>query len=192
MPAEVGAFGEVLAEEPVGRSLSVSRIARQRKPSGRGWFFAGGWAWPTKPGSRRAAGVAGTLTLTLAKVATGCSSEEPAWVIAWASPHSALPELDGRECDARASSLISVLGPGSGDMMGDRVPAAGGRGRSFYGGRPQGVCQTAPCGDRSIGEPAAPHQRSGSAKRAHRRPGQAAVGSSAGTNAWSPSSRRVW
>jgi hypothetical protein len=142
-------------------SLSVSGIARQRKPSGRGWFFAGGWAWPTEPGSRWSGrSVAGTPTLTLARVATGCSSEEPAWVTAWASPHPARPEMDGRECDARVSSLISVLGPGSGDMMGDRVPATGGRGRSFYGGRPQGVCQTAPRGDRSIGEPAAPHQRS--------------------------------
>jgi hypothetical protein len=40
---------------------------------------------------------------------------------------------------ARVSSLISVLGPVSGDMMGDRVPARGGCGRSFYGGRPRGV-----------------------------------------------------
>jgi hypothetical protein len=144
-----------------GRSLSVSGVARQRKPVGRGWFFAGGWAWPTEPGSRWSGrSVAGTPTLTLARVATGCSSEEPAWVTAWASPHPARPEMDGREGDARVSSLISVLGPGSGDMMGDRVPATGGRGRSFYGGRPQGVCQTAPRGDRSIGEPAAPHQRS--------------------------------
>ena len=61
-------------------------------------------------------------------------------------------------CGARASSLISVLGPGSGDMMGDRVPAGGGCGRSFYGGRPR-VRNDAPRGDRSIRELATPHQR---------------------------------
>jgi hypothetical protein len=48
----------------------------------------------------------------------------------------------------------------SGDMMGDRVPARGGCGRSFYGGRPGGTGRTAPRGDRSIRELAAPHQRS--------------------------------
>ena len=43
----------------------------------------------------------------------------------------------------------------SGDMMGDRVPAGGGCGRSFYVGRPRQVRD-----GRSIREPAAPHQRS--------------------------------
>jgi hypothetical protein len=33
-------------------SLSVSGVARQWKPVCRGWFFAGGWAWQTEPGSR--------------------------------------------------------------------------------------------------------------------------------------------
>jgi hypothetical protein len=33
-------------------SLSVSGVVRQRTPVGRGWFFAGGWAWQTEPGSR--------------------------------------------------------------------------------------------------------------------------------------------
>jgi Homeodomain-like domain len=76
----------------------------------------------------------------------------------------------------------------SGDVMGDRVPARGGCGRSFYGGRPrpawrqehQGADRTTPADLWA---------------RAHDgRPGQAAVGSSAGTgtSAWSPSSCRVW
>jgi hypothetical protein len=40
---------------------------------------------------------------------------------------------------ARVSSLVSVLGPVSGDMMGDRVPAHGGCGCSFYGGQLQSL-----------------------------------------------------
>src|SRR4029450_8596755 len=50
----------------------------------------------------------------------------------WGITSSAWPGMDGRERYARVSSLISVLGPVSGDMMGDRVPAHGGCGRSFY------------------------------------------------------------
>src|SRR4030095_429461 len=55
--------------KPSGRGwfLSVSGIGRQRKPSGRGWFFAGGWAWPTEPGSRgNGRGGTGAPALTLA------------------------------------------------------------------------------------------------------------------------------
>jgi hypothetical protein len=66
----------------------------------------------------------------------------------------------GRDRSARASSLISVLGPWSGDMMGDRVPARGGCGCSFYVGRPRPVRDDGPGGDRSIRELATPHQRS--------------------------------
>jgi hypothetical protein len=75
-------------------------------------------------------------------------------------------------------------------MMGDRVPARGGCGRSFYGGRPRRVRDDAPRGDRSIREPAAPHQRFRRPSAHDDQPAQAAVGSSAGTgaSAWSPSS----
>jgi hypothetical protein len=92
----------------------------------------------------------------------------------------------GMERGARASSLISVLGPVSGDVMGDRVPAHGGCGRSFYGGRPR---------------PAWRQEHRGASRTTSADPGarahdgchgQAAVGSSAGTSAWSPSWRRVW
>jgi hypothetical protein len=43
----------ITPSERVGRSLSVGGVARQRKPVGRGWFLAGGWAWQTELGSRR-------------------------------------------------------------------------------------------------------------------------------------------
>src|SRR5215203_7065444 len=109
-----------------------------------------------------------------------------AWVTAAASPQAAW-------FGAWRAGVQPYLGARtrSGDMMGDRVPAGGGCGRSFYGGRLR-VRNDAARGDRSIRELATPHQR-------FRRPGahdanpvQAAVGSSAGTSAWSPSSRRVW
>src|SRR5512133_3006287 len=76
-----------------------------------------------------------------------------AWVTAAASPHAAW-------FGAWRAGVQPYLGARtrSGDMMGDRVPAGGGRGRSFYGGRPPGVHET-PRGGRSIREPAAPHQR---------------------------------
>jgi hypothetical protein len=55
-----------------GRSLSVSWVAGQRNPVGRGWFFAGGWAWRTELGSRWSGlSVAWTTTLTPARDATG-------------------------------------------------------------------------------------------------------------------------
>ena len=54
------------------RSLSVSGVARQGKPVGRGWFFAGGWAWRTELGSRWSGrSAAWTTTLTPARDATG-------------------------------------------------------------------------------------------------------------------------
>ena len=87
---------------------------------------------------------------------------------------------------ARASSLISVLGPVSGDMMGDRVPAHGGCGCSFSGGRPRPAWRQE---HRGAGRTTSADPRARAHDGCH---GQAAVGSSAPTSAWSPSSRRVW
>ena len=76
-----------------------------------------------------------------------------AWVTAAASPQAAW-------FGAWRAGVQPYLGARtrSGDMMGDRVPARGGCGRSFYGGRPR-VRNDAPRGDRSIRELATPHQR---------------------------------
>jgi hypothetical protein len=84
--------------------------------------------------------------------------QEEASVTAAASPHAGW-------FGAWRAGVQPYLGARtrSGDMMGDRVPARGGCGRSFYGGRPR-VRNDAPRGDRSIRELATPHQRS-------RRPG---------------------
>jgi hypothetical protein len=115
----VGRVGQVpkyVAATPNGRlvlvtnwcSLSVSGVARQRKPVGRGWFFAGGWACRTELGSRWSGrSTAWTTTLTPARDATGCSSEEKL-----RSHQRHHLTRRGLERGARASSLISVLGPG--------------------------------------------------------------------------------
>src|SRR6266542_4139398 len=95
----------------------------------------------------------GRTTLTPAWAAVGSGAKRSALVVTpWASPCEVWPAGKGAGWDrgAWASSLVWVLGPGSGDMMGDRVPAGGGCGRSFYGGRPRRVRDDAPRGDRSI------------------------------------------
>src|SRR5215203_5795166 len=73
---------------------------------------------------------------------TAAASPQAAWFGAWRA--GVQPYLGARTR--------------SGDMMGDRVPAGGGCGRSFYGGRLR-VRNDAPRGDRSIRELATPHQR---------------------------------
>jgi uncharacterized protein len=53
-------------------SLSVSGIAGQGELVGSGWFFAGGWAWWTEPGSRWSGrSAARTTTLTPARATAG-------------------------------------------------------------------------------------------------------------------------
>src|SRR5918994_2458236 len=117
---------------------------------GCGWFFAVGEAWRTELGSRWSGRrAAWTTTLTPARDAAGDQAAKRKlgspqrhhltrpWFGAWRA--GVQPYLGARTR--------------SGDMMGDRVPAHGGCGRSFYGGRPDQR------GGRSIREPAAPNQR---------------------------------
>jgi hypothetical protein len=117
-----------------------------------------------RAGSRRSGpSAAGTTTLVPARASAGWSREEEL-----GSPFGITPRRCGLGWTAGSVGAGGqpYLGARtrSGDVVGGRVPARGGRGRSFGGGRPRAVRGDAPRGDRSTGAPAAPHQRS-------RRPG---------------------
>jgi len=86
-----------------------------------------------------------------------------AWVTVWHHPRRCGLGWTAGSVGAGGQPYLGAR-TRSGDVVGGRVPARGGRGRSFGGGRPRAVRGDAPRGDRSTGAPAAPHQRS-------RRPG---------------------
>src|SRR5215207_5685807 len=80
LPGSMAAIGDSITRAyDVCCSLSVSGVARQRDLSVSGvarqrdlWFFAGGWAWWTKLGSRWSGrSVARKTSLTSARATTG-------------------------------------------------------------------------------------------------------------------------